>query len=99
MDKGFPSPPKRSGQGKSFGAEAGEEAEGTAKSSEGVTAAKKQIAPIKPDPAQLQAIFQRHGIDPANRHGRHEHKMEAQSQTEKMPVPPTSVQRLRASSG
>lgn len=90
MDKGFPSLPKQSKQGKWFRAENGEEAEGTAISNEGVQAAKKTIAAIVPDLAQLQAIFQRHGIDPTDQHG--QPKMEAQQQTEKMPVAPTSVQ-------
>lgn len=96
MDKGFPGHPKQSYQGKSFGAEGDKLAERTAISTEGGTAAKNQIAPIEPDPAQIQAIFQRHGIDPADQHG--QPKMEAQRQTEKMPVAPTSVQPLRAPS-
>jgi hypothetical protein len=91
MNKGFPSPPKRWGQGKSLRAEGVEEAEGTAKSSEGMIAAQKQTVPIEPDPVQLQAIFQRHRIDPADQHGRHEHKMEAQGQDIKKFVAPTSV--------
>lgn len=96
MGKGFPSHPKQSHQEKSVGGENGEKAEGTAISNEGVPAAKKPIAAIVPDPAQLQAILQRHKIDPTDPHG--QPKMEAQQQTKKMPLAPTSVPSLRAPS-
>ena len=96
MDNGFPSPPKQPRHGKSFGAEGAEEAEETAFSNGSVTAAKNQIAPIESDHAQLQAIFQRHGIDPADQHG--QPKMETQRQNPKEPAIPLAVSRLRAPS-
>ena len=96
LDKGFPIPPKQSNQGKPFGAEGGEEAEGTAFSNESVAADKKRTAPMKPDPAQLQAIFQRHGIDTVDQHGRP--NMEAQRLNPKKPAAHPSVPPHRAPS-
>ncbi len=96
LDKGFPIPPKQSNQGKPFGTEGGEEAEGTAFSNESVAADKKRTAPMKPDPAQLQAIFQRHGIDTVDQHGRP--NMEAQRLNPKKPAAHPSVPPHRAPS-
>lgn len=96
VEKEFPRPPKQPNQRKSFVAESGEEAKGTAIFNESGPAAKKQIAPIEPDPAQLQAIFHRHKIDPTDPHG--QPKMEAQRPNPKMPATHPSVPPHRAPS-